>query len=522
MIKKLIKLFLIFGITVIALSPNVRADSIEAKRLWGADRYSTCSQIVNEGWESSDYVVIVNGSNFPDALSASTLAKKYNAPILLTESEKLGDTDSAQINRLKVKKAFIVGGMGVVGPNVEKQLDKMGVKLERFYGLDRTETSVAVAEQIGTSNGIILTTDNNYTDALSVAPIAAKLQIPIILVPKNELPSSVDNFIKGKKISKTYVLGGQDLISDNVVSKFNNVKRILGNDKYERNINIINTFSDKFDFSSVCLAYAKDFADALSGSAFAAINGNPVVLVGDTSATITRKFTASKNFSKIYVLGGTGGIKEDTVCSLTNNNVVTTSAQGNNKDIPEVKGESNKSNNDKDLTNNASENNSGNPETDIESNSDNKEPHSELQKNLYNYFMNLDNRKSVDARAIELHGGVMSNNCVYFASEGLRRAGLEDLPENVCNTVQLTSQLTKRGWTECTDLSKLRPGDICFTTDGPSHVYTFMQWVKDNCYDYAYICDNQGNEYGGDPYHKRNVNFATPQKEAAAYFMYIP
>lgn len=520
--KRLIKLFSIFFITIIVLSTNVKAESIETKRLWGADRYSTCSQIVNEGWQNSDYVVIVNGSNFPDALSASTLAKKYNAPILLTESEKLDDNDSAQINRLKVKKAFIVGGMGVVGPNVEKQLDKMGVKVERFYGLDRNETSVAVAEQIGISNGIILTTDSNYTDALSVAPVAAKLQIPIILVPKDELPSSVSNFIKGKRIPKTYVLGGQDLISDNIASKFNNIKRINGKDNYERNINIINTFSDKFDFSSVCLAYAKDFADALSGSAFAALKGNPVVLVGDTPATITKKFTSGKNFSKVYVLGGTGGIKEDTVCSLTNNKVIATSIQANNKNIPKAKNENNKPSSDKNSLNNIPENNSGNLETDVKPDTDNMESHSELQKNLYNYFMNLDNRKSVDARAIELHGGVMSNNCVYFASEGLRRTGLKDLPENVCNTVQLTAQLAKRGWAQCTDLSKLRPGDICFTTDGPSHTYTFMQWIKDKCYDYAYICDNQGNEYGGDPYHKRNVNFATPQKEATAYFMYIP
>ena len=52
--------------------------------------------------------------------------------------------------------------------------------------------------------------------------------------------------------------------------------------------------------------------------------------------------------------------------------------------------------------------------------------------------MNDNNRQSVMKRAIELHGGDLSNNCVYFASEALRRSGLNNLPEYVCNTVELT------------------------------------------------------------------------------------
>lgn len=59
---------------------------------------------------TSDYAILVNGENFPDALSASVLAKKYNAPILLTGSSSLDDTASNQLTRLKVKKVFIVGG----------------------------------------------------------------------------------------------------------------------------------------------------------------------------------------------------------------------------------------------------------------------------------------------------------------------------------------------------------------------------------------------------------------------------
>lgn len=150
---------------------------------------------------------------------------------------------------------------------------------------------------------------------------------------------------------------------------------------------------------------------------------------------------------------------------------------------------------------------------------------SQFQTNLYNYMMNNDNRESVMKRAIELHNGDLSNNCVYFASEALRRVGMTALPESVCNTSTLTSKLKSYGWKLEYDLSKLLPGDICFTTSvdctGPSHTYIFMKWVYPNSFDYGYVCDNQGNEYGS-AYHKRNIDFATSEKEALSYFLYIP
>lgn len=152
--------------------------------------------------------------------------------------------------------------------------------------------------------------------------------------------------------------------------------------------------------------------------------------------------------------------------------------------------------------------------------------HSELQKSLYNYLMaSADNRQSVMNRAVELHGGDLANNCVYFASEALRRAGLTDLSEGVCNTNVLTNELSSRGWLTSDNLDELEAGDICFTISygsGPTHTYTFMKWVDSNDHGYAYICDNQGSDYDGDPYHKRNINFQTPEKDRLAYFMYKP
>ncbi len=294
--------------------------SIKTKRIWGSDRYITCSEVVKTGWESSDYAVIVNGENFPDALSASSLAKKFNAPILLTQSNTIDQNALAQLQRLKVKNVFIVGGDFVVSKNIEEHIRSLGVNITRCSGLDRNETSAAVAEQIGTNNGIIAAVDSDFTDALSAAPIAGKLNMPIILVPKDKMPDSVKNFISNKYIPKTYVLGDKNIISDKVANEFPNVQRITGRDSYERNINIINTFSDKLDFSSAFLVYSGGFADALSVSALAALKGNPVILVGDQLASVTQNFMKSKHFTNLTILGGKNLITDTILNELTGTN----------------------------------------------------------------------------------------------------------------------------------------------------------------------------------------------------------
>lgn len=151
---------------------------------------------------------------------------------------------------------------------------------------------------------------------------------------------------------------------------------------------------------------------------------------------------------------------------------------------------------------------------------------SKVQTNLFNYLMDNDHRESTLKRAVELHNGITKNNCVFFASEALRRAGLTKLPNSVCNTLGLTNKLKSYGWKVSTDLSKMLPGDICFTKSygwGPTHTYIFMNWVNSSSYDYAYICDNQGHEpQYGNIYHKRNINFSTVKKDEISYFMYLP
>lgn len=143
--------------------------------------------------------------------------------------------------------------------------------------------------------------------------------------------------------------------------------------------------------------------------------------------------------------------------------------------------------------------------------------HSYTQYKLFNYMSNEDNRESVHYAAIDLHGGETTNNCVYFTSEALRRAGVK-IPLYVANTYQLERELLSRGWIKSTNTSDLRPGDVVFS--GYKHSFTFMNWYDD---DYAYIVDNQ-KKYFDSVLHKRLVSVDDPINDTirATHFFYLP
>lgn len=151
------------------------------------------------------------------------------------------------------------------------------------------------------------------------------------------------------------------------------------------------------------------------------------------------------------------------------------------------------------------------------------------QVNVYEFMKDEKNQKDIFNSAVKLNDGNSANACVYFISEVLRRNNFS-VPKEVCNTEQILTILEKANFKRETDYKKLKPGDICFTTDAmgnkngiPTHTYVFMGWVKEGSYDYAYICDNQAKDYKNKVYHIRNISIIDKAngftKDAFSFFM---
>lgn len=289
-------------------------------RIAGYTQYDTSANIAKEGWTQSDYAVLAYGENFPDALAAAPLAKKYNAPILLTEKQALTPVIKQTLQSLNVKNAFIVGGTAVVSSNVENELKAMGVTVSRFAGNDQYDTAIEIAKQLGSVQEISVVTGNDFTDALSIASVSAVKNVPIILVPSDYIPESVSSYLSSNtKITRSNIVGNSYQISESVSSRFPYPERISGNDKYARNIAILRHFDSNYNFSTIFMATGNGFADALSGTAYAAKISAPIVLVDkNTLSSNTQEYLRTKVSSSkdLAILGGEAVISSSLVSSI--------------------------------------------------------------------------------------------------------------------------------------------------------------------------------------------------------------
>jgi putative cell wall-binding protein/lipoprotein-anchoring transpeptidase ErfK/SrfK len=298
---------LLLLLVIISTTSKVYAQG-KYQRYGGKDRYETSIKISQNFSNKSEYAILVSGQNYPDALCACPLSKKYNAPIILTTEEKLDESAADLIKSSEVSKVFIIGKS--ISKNVEESLNSMGIKSERIGGENRYETAILVADYVGIKDRIVVVSGENYPDALSIAPIAAIMDMPIILVNKEVVPDVVKNSLKDKNYTYTYVIGSEGAISEGVKSQFKNSERIFGQDRYGTNIAVINRFMDVLDLSNVYLASAVNFPDSLSGSALAQRNKAPLVLtsedINETEQNNIKQIIASAK--NTYVLGSEGAV----------------------------------------------------------------------------------------------------------------------------------------------------------------------------------------------------------------------
>ncbi|WP_191565972.1 cell wall-binding repeat-containing protein [Metabacillus idriensis] len=301
---------------------QAKAEEMPTYRISGADRYETSVNVSKEGWETSDVAVISTGRNYPDALSATPLAYKNEAPLLLTDTNSLPKSVKEELKRLKVKKVILIGGTAVIGANVEKEIKELGINsIQRIGGADRYETSVNIANEVSTYGEVVVATGQSFADALSIAPIAAQLEMPILLTKKDEVPAPVANYIQTEEVYAAYVIGGNQVISEKAANKLPDVVRLSGETRYETNSQVIDYFSEYIMMDTPLIATGKNYPDALAGSALASYYSNPIILTDPVKAQQTTKNTV-QTYSEFadfyYIIGGQTALPDSAVEGLFN------------------------------------------------------------------------------------------------------------------------------------------------------------------------------------------------------------
>ncbi len=276
--------------------------TVEVERLYGTDRIDTAVLIAREGWpdaliskssKASRKVVLARSDEFADALAGVPLAAKYDAPILITPPHDLDIRVLKEIQRLKPREIILLGGEGALGKEIVDSLRQAGFSADqivRFQGKDRYETSAAIAEAVGTSDGsAYIVTGENFPDALGAAGIAGEKGIPVVLMPSDHLNASSLAVLKRLAVRQVDVIGLNQTMNGLIKKELQEiipkvqVSSIRGADRYATTVSVVKSRTEPV--TEIILATGETFPDALAGAAYAVHRKAVLLLVpGDNLA----------------------------------------------------------------------------------------------------------------------------------------------------------------------------------------------------------------------------------------------
>lgn len=160
--------------------------------------------------------------------------------------------------------------------------------LARTMGNDRYETAVAVSkESYQSANTVVLASGSVYADALVSAPLANKLDAPLLLTTAGSLPESTKNEILRLGANRVLVVGGDSSVSNKVVSSLPgsvSVERLAGSNRYGTSLKVAERLeglsSQKLN---VVAAPGTNFPDALTSAPVAQVSNAAIILVRDAA-----------------------------------------------------------------------------------------------------------------------------------------------------------------------------------------------------------------------------------------------
>ena len=207
------------------LKKELEKRNFKVDRLSGADRYKTSAQIAAKLIDGKTTTLeIASGENYADALSLNNAAEKDKAPILLVRVNAIDKSVEDVIKSSKASLINIAGGEKSVSENTKANIKKISkATVNRMGGADRYETSILLAKYSGAKEVVVVTSGENFADALIAAPFSAKQKGAILLTNKDKLGQNAEQFIKDTKFNKSYVIGGEKSVSEDVINQLTSI-----------------------------------------------------------------------------------------------------------------------------------------------------------------------------------------------------------------------------------------------------------------------------------------------------------
>jgi len=190
----------------------------------------------------------------------------------------------------------------------------MNLNVERISGNDRYKTSLEIAKKLNSPSEIAVVNGvTGLPDAVSIAPVAAEKDMPIVLVSPKEGIKAYDQYVKDNKlnIKKSYIIGKEAAISKEIANKLPNPERLGGIDRNETNAAILEKFYTSEELNNIFVAKdgmkkPDDLIDALSVGVLASQKKSPVVIVGNDLNDKQESLLSKKQPKEITQVGGNG------------------------------------------------------------------------------------------------------------------------------------------------------------------------------------------------------------------------
>ncbi len=265
------------------------------------------AQNTTTGFQSSPAVGDIDGDGRIDVVAAGTKANGRGVVFRweLPAASKLGLLTWPQFRKDSRRTGSWTTGLA----------PSTALAFSRVAGSDRFATAVALSS--GTAAGVdvlYVATGTSFADALAGGPAAGVNNTSVLLVNRDEIPTTTIDRLRQVKPKRIVVLGGSGAVSDSVVSELagyatSGVSRAAGSDRYATAAAVSSQAFPSAGVPVVYIATGANFPDALAGAAGGALKKGPVLLVPGTeipSSTSTElRRLAPKS---IVILGGPSAV----------------------------------------------------------------------------------------------------------------------------------------------------------------------------------------------------------------------
>ena len=248
-------------------------------------------------------VILVRSDAFPDGLVGSPLAAKKCGPLLLTPPTALDPAVLTEIKRVLQPGAtvYVIGDTHAISAAAQSTLVANHFTVVRFAGTSAYSTAAAVARYgLGTPSVVLLANGLDYADGLVAGPAAAALGGAVLLTNGTLPHISTDNYLNGVAGVRAAAIGNQ------AATAYPWAYKVAGLTRYDTAAAVAREYF--YPPRVAFLAYGRNYPDAMSGGALAAITGNPLITTpqADLDPAMVRLLDAgSAATSFVIAIGGT-------------------------------------------------------------------------------------------------------------------------------------------------------------------------------------------------------------------------